>query len=666
MSSLKYEIEIKTAEFKYSGTNATIYLLLHGSKAVSAPIEVNNGLKLNLVKGKSFHIKTKQPDLGNIWLAEIKKEDKFISPNWCLDFIVVKGNGKEWKFPNFGWVVEGTHLIREGTAYLPANDEHKDVRSKSLLDHGAQYMWAPAYKALVCNNILGKPKDLPLNEQWNADRTKQLKEDAKAALVSAGLSLIKNLTDKWNSFDDLQKIYHLHLYKPKVASSWKSDVTFGNERLWGATLTSFHRIEEIPKNFGVTDETVKGLLRSGETLESELKNQRLYLVDYSVFDNIPALLPGRYMCAPMCLFYLNGKNDFVPIAIQLYQEANPTWNPVYTPNDPENDWLMAKFCLGNADFGYFEAITHYVRAHLVCEPVIVAANQKLSVVHPVYKILKPHMKYHLGVNVIGRTNLFCPGGMVIKIGPVDYDTSVHMMGKFYNTFKYEDLAVTDWLKQRKIPGPDVLPNYFYRDDSIALWNAIETFVKDVLSQYYKKDEDVANDPEVQAWAQEVDAGGYNGSGKFPTKIGSLDHLVKLITIFISNGVMHHSVVNFAQYESFAFVPMAPACLMEAPPGWDKSTPVEKGKLTEKDLMKMLPSKGITVRQVAQMYVLAQFAPIVEFFGDYYEFYFTEKAALEAKTRFQKKLKEIAVKIEKRSPKWDHMHPFTRLTQSCAN
>lgn len=33
------------------------------------------------------------------------------------------------------------------------------------------------------------------------------------------------------------------------------------------------------------------------------------------------------MAAPMALFYLNAENKFVPIAIQLFQEPNPEWNP---------------------------------------------------------------------------------------------------------------------------------------------------------------------------------------------------------------------------------------------------------------------------------------------------------------------------------------------------
>jgi len=662
MSEVKYEIEVRTGDFQFSGSNSTVHLILHGSKRNSNPIVINSGLKGNLEKGKSHHVKVKEQDLGDLWQAEIQKVDKLISPNWLLDHIVVKGGGKEWNFPNFKWLLHGTFFIREGRASLEKDDNHKETRKKEIEEARAAYKWGPAYKGLLCNNAFGKPKQLPINEQWNDNRRHDLYADAIDAILSAGWGLLKNLTDKWDHFDDFEKIFQLHMKTPKLVSSWKSDETFGNERLHGATVTQFERIDEIPKKFGVTDEHVKGLLRSGETLASEAKNQRLYMVDYADFDNIPNFLPGRYLCAPIALFYYNKKKKFVPIAIQLYQEPNAEWNPVYTPNDPPNDWLMAKFILGNADFGYFQAITHYVRAHLVCEPVVIATNRTLPSNHPVYKILKPHTKYHIGVNVIGRTNLFNPKGMVIKIGPVDYDTSIELMARFYKKFKYEDLDVRAWLKQRKIPGADVLPEYYYRDDSLALWDAIETFVGEVLKHYYKTDADVASDEELQRWAKEIDNEGYSNMNKFPTKIDSIEQIVRLVTIFIANGVLHHTVVNFAQYESFAFVPMAPACILKTPPGWDKK-PVEKGKLTDKDLMEMLPTRGITVKQIAQMYILSQFTPSVEVLGDYYEFYFVEKSILEAKAKFQKRLKEIGVKIEKRG--WDHLHP-RKCPQSVAN
>ena len=37
-------------------------------------------------------------------------------------------------------------------------------------------------------------------------------------------------------------------------------------------------------------------------------------------------------------------------------------------------------------------------------------------------------------------------------------------------------------------NPDELPNYFYRDDALQLWYAIEAFVKSMLSVFYKNNQ----------------------------------------------------------------------------------------------------------------------------------------------------------------------------------
>ena len=45
----------------------------------------------------------------------------------------------------------------------------------------------------------------------------------------------------------------------------------------------------------------------------------------------------------------------------------------------------------------------------------------------------------------------------------------------------------------------MLPNYYYRDDAIKVWNSLESFVGEVINQYYKSDIDVVNDSELQVY-----------------------------------------------------------------------------------------------------------------------------------------------------------------------
>ena len=50
---------------------------------------------------------------------------------------------------------------------------------------------------------------------------------------------------------------------------------------------------------------------------------------------------GQYCAAPICLLYVNGNNQLVPIAIQLKQEPGED-NPIFFPTDSWTDWLLAK------------------------------------------------------------------------------------------------------------------------------------------------------------------------------------------------------------------------------------------------------------------------------------------------------------------------------------
>ena len=41
----------------------------------------------------------------------------------------------------------------------------------------------------------------------------------------------------------------------------------------------------------------------------------------------------------------------------------------------------------------------------------------------------------------------------------------------------------------------LLPGYYYRDDGLKLWDAIEQYVRDVVNEFYASDDDVKQDKE---------------------------------------------------------------------------------------------------------------------------------------------------------------------------
>lgn len=72
-----------------------------------------------------------------------------------------------------------------------------------------------------------------------------------------------------------------------------------------------------------------------------------------------------------------------------------------------------------------------LKTHCVTEPYIIAANRQLSVLHPVYKLLRPHFRYTMEINALAREALinadgnietaFTPGKYSVQLSSVAYD-----------------------------------------------------------------------------------------------------------------------------------------------------------------------------------------------------------------------------------------------------
>lgn len=64
------------------------------------------------------------------------------------------------------------------------------------------------------------------------------------------------------------------------------------------------------------------------------------------------------------------------------------------------------------------------------------------------------------------------------------------MKKYHKTNSWMTYNLPQALKKRGLDEADKLPNFYYRDDSLKLWAAIEKFVNDILTIYYRSDDNV--------------------------------------------------------------------------------------------------------------------------------------------------------------------------------
>lgn len=116
----------------------------------------------------------------------------------------------------------------------------------------------------------------------------------------------------------------------------------------------------------------------------ELKSQgRLFVVDYSDQIDLPKQ-DGKYGAACQAYFYIHPESEeFLPLAIKPNAAGSDL---VYTPQDTENDWLLAKMMFNLNDVWFLEWY-HLAGTHALSEIVYLAAIRTLSEDHPLMAIL---------------------------------------------------------------------------------------------------------------------------------------------------------------------------------------------------------------------------------------------------------------------------------------
>ncbi|XP_023801392.1 arachidonate 5-lipoxygenase-like, partial [Cyanistes caeruleus] len=192
---------------------------------------------------------------------------------------------------------------------------------------------------------------------------------------------------------------------------------FGYQFLNGCNPVLIRRCTEIPKKLPVTMDMVECSLERNLTLEEEVKQGNIFIVDYELLDGVDANKTDpctiQYLAAPICLLYKNLEKKVVPIAIQLGQKPGPD-NPIFLPSDATYDWLLAKIWVRSADFHVHQTVTHLLRTHLVSEVFSIAMFRQLPAVHPLFKLLVPHMRFTIAINTKAREQLICECGLFDK------------------------------------------------------------------------------------------------------------------------------------------------------------------------------------------------------------------------------------------------------------
>lgn len=447
-----------------------------------------------------------------------------------------------------------------------------------------------------------------------------------------GLTHLLAGTGHWRKLDDFQSFFKpwTFLKKPRVSEIWTEDAEFGRQRLAGlnpVVIKAYRPEDFAADDFPITEKLLQPILSTEEkafNLEEALQQQRLYVLDYRIFEGI--LTPvqedqiGRYTAASITLFYLNAANQLIPCAIQLkpnsYRGGSDGPQRILTPHSSAEAWALAKVVVAASDTAYHGIVSHLVETHLISEMSAVSTFRTLSKQHILYQMLKPHFFNTIAINYMARSTAFGflgRGRLFDKSGALGYSGSSELMSRAYagrgistpysgRPWTFSEAALPQRLAER---GVNNLPAYYYREDALEVWSAIETYVGSIVNTYYPTAESLQADLQLQAWIKDLtSAEGANLPG-LVAENGAVDTVETLISIVVNvifTATAQHAAVNFGHYDYAGWVPNMPFALYKPLDALFKDDP---GAI---DLVQWLPNRSQSLRQIVLMKTLSLLPP----------------------------------------------------------
>jgi len=452
---------------------------------------------------------------------------------------------------------------------------------------------------------------------------------------------------------------------PEVSKTFRNDTTFAQQRLSGVNpmeLTNVLALNyNLTQKLGITDEIFQAVLRNvytrgyvRETLKSATKNGNLFVTDYALLDSdIVTAQNNRFVTAPIALYYADNsrkESRLIPIAIQLGQV--PGVSLLCTPMDGV-DWTLAKLITQMADFYVHELVRHLGQTHLVLEPIALATVRELAARHPINILLKPHFEFTMAINAVGDQVLINPGGFVDIILGGTLESSLNLanqgVAQVFNNFK--NFALPTNLRQRGVDERSALRDFPYRDDGLLIWQALEEYISQYVGIYYKSNQDVREDFELQNWIKAlqkpIDEQGF-GVVSLPRRLTNRDQLIDLVTQIIFTAGPQHSAIGWLQYQYMAFIPNMPGAIYQP-------IPASKGIIREENLTSFVPGVEATFVQTNLMAAIGT-KQDPKAFTDFGVNSFQDPRAIEVLKRLQIRLQSLEKLIEQRNQRRKECYP----------
>ncbi|XP_077408881.1 hydroperoxide isomerase ALOXE3-like [Vanacampus margaritifer] len=658
----EYKLEVTTGGRDYAGTFDHILVTLFGSEGQSEKTDLDNwGIDFKTGTSDTYKIKT-GASLGKLLLLKVEKNPRFFlnDDEWfCSKIAVTTPEGETLLFPCYQWLSNNEVVeLRGGKATKAVEDDHPlliEHRKKELASKKSNFPWASINERLP-NHSKFTTSSVPAEIRMSKSRLKE----AQSAFSSGGWELkLKGMLgseESWKSIEDMKTIFSKRKTEISeyLGEHWKEDDFYGSQFLNGINPCMIRRCSKLPPNFPVTEEMVKPYLEIGMPLHNEFKRGNMFLYDQKILSGIPGkLYHGEHLTlpAPLCLLYLNPEKKLIPIAIQVHQQPSKE-NPIFLPSDSETDWLLAKIIVKNADTMFHQAISHLKNTHFHAETWAMSLLRNFPLIHPIYKLLIPHFRWILHVNAQAREILLGPSGS-FSMSSLGIDGTHELMMQEHAELTYSSLCLPDNIRAR---GLESIPNFYYRDDGLKLWDVIHRFVKAVVEYYYRSNNDVIKDSELQGWINEIFTHCFSGSKSSgcPEAFQSVEQVVKFITMVIFTVSAQHAAVNNGQFDYQMFIPNGSLMLR-------KPSPTAKGQSSTETILETLPNIGETVVTASILYVLTlDYSDSVPL-GSYPYERFQEPEVKQMMKEFQAQLCRLSEDIKARNGKL--VVPYTYLDPS---
>lgn len=573
-----------------------------------------------------------------------------------------------------------SRIEKPATVYVPLDETFEEIKQSTFS--------AGALKALFHNLIPSLVESFAnANHEFGCfSEIDRLYREGRILKFDQGRDIFKNLV--------LPKIIKrlretgeqlLRYETPGIISrdrfAWLRDNEFARQVLAGVNPVNIERLKEFPivskldpavygsPESAIKAENIEAELR-GMSVEQALEENRLFMLDYHdaymPFVGKINSLEGRKVYASRTLFLLTDQGTLKPIIIEL---SLPPTIPggqskrVFTNgHDSTSYWLwkLAKAHVASNDAGIHQLVNHWLRTHACTEPYIIAAHRQLSFMHPIFKLLLPHMRYTMEINALARQSLINGGGVIEScFTPGKY--SMEMSASAYDKqWRFDMEALPADLIRRGMAFEDptkphglrlVIEDYPYAADGLLVWSAIKEWVEDYISIYYSEPNSIPGDIELQAWWNEaVNKGHYDKRNEsWWPKLKTKEDLAGVLTTIIWVASGQHAALNFGQYPYGGYVPNRPCLTRKLIP--KENDPDYKQFISNPQsiFLASMPTQLQATKTMAVVDTLSTHSPDEEYLGKRHESRWTNDQRVQgAFQKFSAKMQEIEEIINSRN------------------